>query len=41
MNYDDCLAFIDYILAPKKSDKEIVEAFKIFDRNGVGHISTT
>lgn len=39
--YEDCLAFIDYILVPKKSEKEIVEAFKLFDRNGMGHISTT
>ncbi len=41
LSYEDCIAFIDYILTPKKSHKQIMDAFKTFDSNGVGHIATS
>ena len=40
MAFDDCLAFLDYILTPRLSDKEVVSIFKMLDRNGIGHIAT-
>lgn len=41
LSFEDCLAFIDYIITPKTSNKDMINVFKLFDKSGTGHISTT
>ena len=38
--FNDCIAFLDYILTPKNTNEEIIEMFKVFDKSGIGHINT-
>lgn len=40
LSYENCLAFLDYILSDNGKDKERMEIFKMLDRFGNGHINT-
>jgi Ca2+-binding EF-hand superfamily protein len=40
LTFNDCLAFLDYILTDHFSNCETMNAFKMFDKNGTGHIAT-
>lgn len=40
LHYEECLAFLDYILTPKITDKQITDAFKLLDKFCNGHIKT-
>lgn len=40
LTYDEILRFLDYILTSNTNNLDHMEAFKSFDRNGTGQISS-
>ena len=40
MNFDEVVKFLDYMLTHNTQNLDNMEAFKSFDRNGTGQISS-
>jgi Ca2+-binding EF-hand superfamily protein len=40
LSFEECLAFLDFILTENSEEKSIIEIFKMIDRVGNGHINT-